>query len=256
MIITKVQGGLGNQLFQWAVTRNLSLKYNTEYFFDLNHISKSHPGVNSRGLDIDKFEMLRINPMTTNPNLPTMVDKFKYYDIPNNSYLDGYWQSEKYFKENESTIREELRIPEKLKDDLIIKYPFLLNNTVSIHVRRGDYVHLPNYHPIQSVEYYQRAYEIIGDKNINVVIVSDDISWCKENLSFNNTHFIENETNITDLYIMSLCKHNIMSNSTFSWWGAWLNNNPNKKVIQPSNWFGPSLPLSPDEIYCENWIKL
>ena len=135
-----------------------------------------------------------------------------------------------------------------------IKYPFLLNNTVSIHVRRGDYVHLPNHYPIQSVEYYQRAYEIIGDKNINVVIVSDDISWCKENLSFNNTHFIENETNITDLYIMSLCKHNIMSNSTFSWWGAWLNNNPNKKVIQPSNWFGPSLPLSPDEIYCENWI--
>jgi hypothetical protein len=101
MIITKLQGGLGNQLFQWAVTRNLSIKYNTDYYFDLNYISKGYDSVTSRGLDIDKFENLLINPMTHNPNLPTMVDKFKYYNMPDNSYLDGYWQSEKYFKENE-----------------------------------------------------------------------------------------------------------------------------------------------------------
>lgn len=257
MIITKLQGGLGNQLFQWAVTRNLSLKYNTEYFFDLNHIPKSHPGVTSRGIDIDKFENLSINEMKHNPNLPTMVDKFYYYDIPNNSYLDGYWQSEKYFKENESIIRKELRIPQELKHSLIEKHPFLKEDTVSIHVRRGDYVHLPNHHPIQTVEYYKSAYDLIGINDINVVVVSDDIQWCKDNLNFGNTHFIENSSNINDLYIMSLCNHNIMSNSTFSWWGAWLNENPNKKVIIPDVWFGSTLSSLPsDDIYCENWIRL
>jgi hypothetical protein len=258
MIITKLQGGLGNQLFQWATTRNLSLKYNTEYFFDLNHIPKSHSGVTSRGLDIDKFEKLSIKPMINKPNLPTMVDKFIYYDIPDNSYLDGYWQSEKYFKENELVIREELSIPHELKTNLIEKYPFLKEETIAIHVRRGDYLHLSNYHPVQTVEYYKTAYDLIGIKNINVVIVSDDIQWCKNNLNFENTHFIENESNICDLYIMSICTHNIISSSTFSWWGAWLNGNPNKKVIIPDNWFGLTLSssLSSDDIYCENWIRL
>lgn len=258
MIITKLQGGLGNQLFQWAVTRNLSLKYNTEYFFDLNHIPKSHPGVTSRGIDIDKFEKLSIKPMTSRPNLPTMVDKFTYYNIPDNSYLDGYWQSEKYFKENELIIREELSIPHKLKTNLIEKYSFLKEETIGIHVRRGDYLHLSNYHPIQTVEYYKKAYDLIGVKNINVVVVSDDIQWCKNNLNFENIHFIEGESNISDLYIMSLCNHNIISNSTFSWWGAWLNINLNKKVIIPDKWFGPTLSssLPSDDIYCENWIRL
>lgn len=257
MIITKLQGGLGNQLFQWAVTRNLSLKYNTEYFFDLNFIPKSHPGVSSRGIDIDKFEKISINPMVNKSSLPTMVDTFNYYNIPDNSYLDGYWQSEKYFKENESVIREELQIPQELKSNLIEKYPFLKEETISIHVRRGDYLNLPNHHPTQKIDYYELAYDLIGIKDINVVITSDDIQWCKDNLKFKNTHFIENETNINDLYLMSLCSHNIMSNSTFSWWGAWLNNNPNKKVVIPSIWFGPSLSsLSPNDIYCENWFKL
>jgi hypothetical protein len=257
MIITKLQGGLGNQLFQWAVTRNLSLKYNTEYFFDLNHIPKSHPGVTSRGVDIDKFEKLSIKPMIDRFNLPTMVDKFSYYEIPDNSYLDGYWQSEKYFKENELIIREELNIPYKLKTNLIDKHPFLKEDTLSIHVRRGDYLHLHNYHPVQRVEYYKNAYDLIGVKNINVVVVSDDIQWCKDNLNFENIHFIENESNISDLYLMSLCKYNIISNSTFSWWGAWLNENSNKKVIIPSVWFGPTLSSLPsDDIYCENWIRL
>jgi hypothetical protein len=257
MIITKLQGGLGNQLFQWAVTRNLSLKYNTEYFFDLNYIPKSHPGVTSRGVDIDKFEKLSIIPMGSKPNLPSMVDKFIYYEIPDNSYLDGYWQSEKFFKENESIIREELEIPQKLKSNLIEKYPFLMEETLSIHVRRGDYVNLPNHHPAQTINYYQSAYDLIGIKGINVVVVSDDIQWCKDNLNFENIHFIENETNISDLYLMSLCNHNIMSNSTFSWWGAWLNTNPNKKVIIPSVWFGSTLSSLPSEdIYCENWIRL
>jgi hypothetical protein len=256
MIITKLQGGLGNQLFQWAVTRNLSIKHNTDYYFDLNYISKGYNSVTSRGLDIDKLPLIKINPMSNNGQLITVADTFLYKDIPDNSYLDGYWQSEKYFKENESTIREELLIPQELKVKLETKYPFLNENTVSIHVRRGDYLHLPEHHPTQSLEYYHSAYELIGDNNVNVVILSDDIQWCKENLKFKNSFYIENGTNISDLYLMTLCNHNIMSNSTFSWWGAWLNNNINKKVISPVNWFGPSLPLSSNGIYCENWIKI
>jgi hypothetical protein len=93
--------------------------------------------------------------------------------IPTNAYLVGYWQSEKYFKENENIIRSELEIPEDVKSYLNKKYPFLTENTISIHVRRGDYVRLSNYHPIQSVKYYEDSYDIINDKNVNVIIFSD-----------------------------------------------------------------------------------
>jgi hypothetical protein len=256
MIVTKIQGGLGNQLFQWAVTKNLSIKHNTDYYFDLSHIGKSNFDVSSRGLELDKFDSIKVNSYANNSQLITVSDNFIYKEINDNSYLDGYWQSEKYFKENEDIIRRDLEIPKNLESRLYSKYPFLTESTLCIHVRRGDYLQLPNHHPTQSVDYYTQGYDLINDDNINVVIFSDDIVWCKDNFKFNNTHFIENEGNISDLYMMSLCDHNIISNSTFSWWGAWLNKSVNKKVICPSVWFGELIKLPTDDIYCNNWIKI
>ena len=257
MIVTKLQGGLGNQLFQWAVSKRLSEKYNTEYYFDLSYFNTSSTGLVSKwNLEIEKlnldFKTFQIEKM----NLKSITDNFHYQEIDNNSFLDGYWQSEKYFIEIEKLIREDLKIEKSLKNYIINKYPILNENAVSLHVRRGDYLNLQNYHPIQTIDYYNKAYDIINDLNINVVVLSNDINWCKENIKFDNITYIEGETNIVDLYIMSLCKHNIIANSSFSWWGAWLNENKNKKVIAPINWFGPSSTLYTGDIISEKWIKI
>ena len=90
----------------------------------------------------------------------------------------------------------------------------------------------------------------------NFIIFSDDIKWCKNNFIGDKFTFIEGEKDYIDLWLMSLCNHNIIANSSFSWWGAWLNQNPNKKVIAPINWFGPEKKLNPKDIYCKNWIKI
>jgi hypothetical protein len=122
-----------------------------------------------------------------------------------------------------------------------------------MHIRRTDYLSLSDYHYNQSLNYYNDAYDILNDKNINVIIFSDDINWCKENMKFNNIHYIENEDNIVDLYIMSKCKNNIIANSTFSWWAAWLNENTEKKVFAPKNWFGHKGPEKTN-LLLDEWI--
>ena len=139
---------------------------------------------------------------------------------------------------------------------ILNKYSILNENTVSLHVRRGDYINKENYHPLQTIDYYKNAYDIINENSINVLILSDDVNWCKKNIKFNNISYIENETNIIDLYIMSLCKHNIIANSSFSWWGAWLNENKNKKVICPINWFGEKTNIYTGDITPEKWLKI
>lgn len=256
MIITKVQGGLGNQLFQWAVSRSLSLKHNTEYFLDLNYIGRSYERVTSRGFDLDKFNNLKISTSPKISNLNTVFDNFIYKDIDDNSYLDGYWQSEKYFKQHENIIRNDLKIPANIKESLKKKYLFLNEETLSIHVRRGDYLNLPKHYAKQDIKYYENAYDIINNNNVIVVVFSDDIEWCKNNLKFKNIKYIENQSNRLDLYMMSLCTNNIMANSTFSWWGSWLNTNVNKTVISPIHWFGPALNLSEDDLIPTDWIRI
>lgn len=251
MIVTKLQGGLGNQLFQWAISENLSINHNTEVYYDLSYFKNS----SSWNLELNKFD-ININEFKGPVNLKIINDNFHYKNIENNSYLNGYWQSEKYFIEIENIIKNKLSIKDELESYILNKYPFLNSNTVSLHIRRGDYVNLQNYHPLQTVEYYKKAYDIINDSSVNIIILSNDIPWCKENLNFNNMFFIENETNIVDLYIMSKCRNNIIANSSFSWWGAWLNSNVDKKVIAPSKWFGPQAGIYENDIVPEKWIKI
>lgn len=255
MILTKLQGGLGNQLFQWAVSRSLSIKNNTEYYFDLSYFSSFNYGNAKKwNFELDKFNIILNKPINY-PNLEYILDDFHYREINDNSYLDGYWQCEKYFIENDETIRMDLKIKNELLIYLKNKYPILSENTISLHVRRGDYVTSNGYHPVQTIDYYQKAIEIIGDYDY-IFVFSDDIKWCKDNFKFDNIKYIEGETNIVDMYIMSLCKHNIIANSSFSWWGAWLNENKDKKVIAPINWFGSSSNLYSDDIIPKKWIKI
>lgn len=254
MIVIKLQGGLGNQLFQWAIGRSLSTKYKTNLYFDTSYFYNKQIGVVSKW-DMDISKLVEINEMNNN-SLRIISDNFYYQDISDNSFLDGYWQSEKYFIDIEEHIREKLKISDNDREEILNRYPILEKNTVSIHVRRGDYKNLQHIHPLQSIEYYKNAYNIINDNSINVLVFSDDINWCKENIKFNNITYIEGETNIVDMYIMSLCTHNIIANSSFSWWGAWLNNNENKKVIAPLNWFGSDSSFYTGDIIPEKWIKI
>lgn len=253
MIVTKLQGGLGNQIFQWAVTRYLSVKYNTDYNFELSYFQ-----LMDWELELNKFKNLKIEEYKYNVpvSLKMVNDDFNFKIIQDDSFLNGYWQSEKYFTEIDSLIREDLKIDDSIKNYIINKYPILNENTVSLHVRRGDYIKKSNWHVIQNLDYYKKAYGIINDDSINVLVFSDDINWCKENIKFDNITYIEGETNIVDMYIMSLCKHNIIANSSFSWWGAWLNENKDKKVIAPINWFGPQANLYTGDIIPEKWIKI
>lgn len=245
MIISFLQGGLGNQLFQWAIAENLGNIHNSDICFDISFYSNQK----HRSFELHKFNKIKANivkdSLLSSSDLNIVNEsQISDYNINyiNPTYLYGYWQDEIFFKTSEVLIKKKLEISEELNSYIFNKFPILNENTVSMHIRRTDYLNLPDFHHNQSLEYYYNAFETFKDKNINVMVFSDDINWCKENIKFNNTYYVEGEDNITDLYTMSKCKNNIIANSTFSWWGAWLNNNHTKTVVCPKNWFGPRGP--------------
>jgi len=187
-------------------------------------------------------------------------------DAPDNSFVKGNFQSEKYFESIESVIRDEFKFTKQLDlENLKWKNEILNSNSVSIHIRRSDYISLKqnaNKFAQIPLSYYQNAITYISQNSPSSVffVFSDDIKWVKENLiSDAPLHFIENnntpQTSHFDMQLMSLCKHNIICNSTFSWWSAWLNNNPQKMVIAPQNWFA-DISINSQDIIPDEWIKL
>ena len=268
MIITKLQGGLANQIFQWAYGKYLSEKHNTLLYLDTtSYLNQS--GITKREFSLNKFPNLKYQILPNDRNISnwsnepdkiriqTISDYFTHkelnYDNNSHYYLNGYWQSEKYFKEIADIIREELQ-PSSESLEKFSDLPINENN-ISIHIRRTDYIKSNGYHPVQPIEYYQKGLDIIGEYD-NIFVFSDDINWCKTNLKFSNMIFIDGFDDVEDLWLMSMCKHNIIANSSFSWWGAWLNDNPNKKVVTPSNWFGRQSNLNTSDMVPENWTKI
>lgn len=260
MINITVMGGLGNQLFQWACARNLQEKYG--HYINYNY--DFYKGQDWRKPQLDEFKNIVFNNTEENYTLGQVsigdgfnYDNFLRYDFSQTQRcynLQGYWQSEKYFKENEQVIRNNLDIDQDTAYYINDNYPFIgKEKTASIHIRRTDYVTSNGYHPVQPISYYQEALSHIEyDK---LVVFSDDVHWCRGNLGFDNMVFAEGNTDIQDLYLMSACDDNVVANSSFSWWAAWLNKNENKKVIAPSNWFGPGAPSSQD-IIPEDWTVI
>ena len=183
-----------------------------------------------------------------------------------NSYIKGNYQSEIYFQSIEKELRSDFVFVQKLDNMNAEWQAQILNcNAVSLHVRRGDYISIKrNAQKFASLsqDYYQTAIKRMSDKISNPVffIFSDDINWAKNNLEFSSpVFFVTNNNNPSSSYIdmqlMSLCKHNIIANSTFSWWAAWLNNNQEKMVIAPDKWYVDKSVNSPD-IIPNSWIKL
>jgi len=169
--------------------------------------------------------------------------KHNYQEIPftDNMELNGYFQTEKYFINARQEILEKFGTTKTL-----------INKT-SIHIRRGDYLLYPTKHPLPPFEYYTNNI----NTNKEYIIFSDDIPWCKQAFkNYNNIEYSENKSELEDLELMMRCKNNIIANSSFSWWGAWLNQNENKIVITPKVWFGPdNSHLNSSDLILENWIK-
>jgi hypothetical protein len=256
MILFKIQGGLCNQLFQWAYAYKLSKSH--ELYIDNSFYANQflEPLVTNRDFQLNE---ILSKPLTLIDNTAyqkfisktpqRILDNFNFQDFifspDQNYYLEGYWQSEKYFLDvRDETINS--FIWPKIKN-------FDFKDSCSVHVRRGDYLNTQHVHPVQTIDYYNKSLDIIQPKG-NIFIFSDDIKWCKENFHFENCTFMENNTNIQDLRYMSLCENNIIANSSFSWWGAWLNQNENKKVICPKNWFSDQ--TNDKDIKIQNWIQI
>lgn len=265
-VSVKLVGGLGNYMFQIACAYAYSLENNKKPIF-----TKDDSMIVHKHLDYYANNILNNVPLISNNNPIgyTVYNErgFDYKKIPHvegNLYLNGYFQTEKYFKEYSSEIINLFSYPEEMvsaaKEKLADKYGIYetFKNSCSIHVRRGDYLNSPNHHPVQNMNYYMKAIKQMPKDSI-FLIFSDDISWCKTNFPDlpEKFIFVEGNTDYEDLLLMSLCKNNIICNSTFSWWAAWLNQNTDKKVIIPSVWFGPAYEShNTKDLYCENWIKI
>ena len=256
-IIPYLMGGLGNYMFQIAAAYSLALDLGVDFGVNRSLIYRVHGPFDGYGSNI--FSKV---PITTEDPTQTIAEqKFSYSPLANgidrSVKLYGYFQTEKYFKHHEREIRELFSMDEKIKEKLLAKYPGINdNNTVSIHVRRGDYLKLPTLHPVQSMDYFKSAFSVFGGDKTYYVF-SDDLEWCKKNFNFfGSAVFCEGNKDHEDLYLMSMCKDNIIANSSFSWWGAWLNENPYKMVVAPSIWFGPGKNEDMSDIIPENWIAL
>jgi hypothetical protein len=260
MISTKLQGGLGNQLFQWALGESLSVKNNTSLYLDTSFYNISIPNITKRNFQLSQFP--NIGDLKFNTKFPidilTYTDNFYFQNFQieknKNYYFEGYWQSEKYFKDIKSTILEKLSPTKEI--EFFFKENYLEKGiNVSLHIRRGDYVNQPEKHPVLPMEYYQKALDKLGNYD-RLLIFSDDIEWCKKTLTFEKMYFVDNLPEIESLWLMSMCQHNIIANSSFSWWGAWLNKNQNKIVITPKIWFGEKLKLNTSDIIPLEWTQI
>jgi hypothetical protein len=257
MITSNLLGGLGNYMFQITASYSLALDNNDEAIFNINDSLRVHEPIKSYTTNI----FSKINFTENNLNITTSYNEpfFHYQKIPYNKNLKiyGYYQSEKYFLHNREQILDLYTIDEKSKKEIYEKYDDILNNdTCSLHIRRGDYLGLPNHHPTCSLEYYNQAINQFP-KNTKFLVFSDDIKWCKEVFTDENFIFIEGNKDYIDLWLMSLCKNNIIANSSFSWWGAWLNQNPNKKVIAPTKWFGSAVSNhNTQDLIPKTWQKI
>lgn len=286
MIIVSINGGIGNQLFQYAFGRHLAHLHNTEVHFDLSAFDNpehrpfalNHFNVNLKKVSQNKlpfhirkgFRNLRLIRSFLNrffyPYQIVIQNQFHfnplYLSNNQNTYYWGYWQSEKYFSEVKELIKQELTFKENLSDpDKEVRQKIEEKNSVCLHVRRGDYLNHPLL-PICDLSYYQKAIEIICEKvqNPYFFIFSDDITWCRENLKLSHPNdFIHTEEPIRDLRLMTFCKHNIIANSSFSWWGAYLGNNNDKIVISPKKWFmerDNKANYNTKDLIPDNWIMI
>lgn len=292
MILVQLNGGLGNQLFQYAFGRRIALDRRAELRFDLSAFTSQNRQYklhhfNVIGSPANASELKRFFWWKQENTINSLVYRLwnagkAYYrrrwveeqsigfdknilKCPREVYLRGYWQSEKYYKDIESILREDLTVKQPLYGPNLSMMEKIKSCTaVSVHIRRGDYVLDPpttRTHGVLPLEYYQAATALILEHipNPTFFVFSDDIPWIKGNLHVERADIIyvdhnSDEMDFEDLRLMSHCQHHIVANSSFSWWGAWLSSNENKMVVAPRKWY--AIDLDTSDLVPESWIRL
>jgi hypothetical protein len=257
MIAVTLMGGLGNQLFEYAFARSLSIKYQKDLKIDLSFLKRKDLGLNFvyRNYDLDLFHTIEDFKIGYESFIRIDETHFHYSrDIvdsisnfsSSNLILNGYWQSPKYFHGFESDIKSEFQFKKKIEnsnDELIKKMHQKIQNenSIMVSVRRTDYLN-SNFHALVGIDYFESAIEEMKSKvdNPHFFIFSDDIPWCHQNLKIDNSIFVDHSYSGEKfgyyLQLMSSCKNFIIPNSTFAWWSAWLCENENKIIISPKKW--------------------
>jgi len=292
MIITNLMGGLGNQMFQYAFARALSLEHGHSlgWIEDMSIFYNHHgnPSLNEvfsiAGRSVQRSELRHIIGWRANPYIRYLFARNSFYGMWRSGgviendyecvttsrlkrkdiYLHGYWQSERYFKKYEKIIRSDFSYRKEFrKEDFVVVDKMTSSTAVSVHVRRGDYLDKKNstLFDVCGESYYLKAFELLADRfaNLTFYIFSDNLSWVERNLISNrfNTVLVGHnfgKNSFGDMRLMSLADHHIIANSTFSWWGAWLNPSDNKIVISPASWFKKM--KTPDELLPSEWLTL
>lgn len=289
MITQKIIWWLWNQMFQYAYIKALSLRNKQDFKLDVSEYKTYFRPYELEIFDIEKnyaskkeipfyenlysknkyfnFLLIQINWILKRLNPNHHIEKYNFDKGLLNIkswYIQWYFQTEKYFKDFENEIRKDFEfiIPPSKKNQETIE--IITNcNSISIHIRRWDYITnstTNEKHWTCSIDYYKKAIELIQFKITNPVffIFSDDMDWVKENLKIEKAYYIDwnnADKNYEDMRLMSLCKHNIIANSSFSWWWAWLNKNSEKIVIAPNKWFNDNN-RNYSDIIPENWFKI
>ncbi len=289
MIITKIAGGLGNQMFQYAFGRALAQRNKTELLLDITifetyefHLyTMDHLKIAARPAtphELKPFLRKRprggrigrriLNPLFHDPKLYVQEPRYTFVPemlaLKDPCYVDGYWQSEKYFLDIKDTLQKEFTLKEPLGEysQGIAKKIAATEHPVSLHIRRGDFAHHPRFkitHGARPLAYYEHAMDIVREKvsDPHYFIFSDDIAWARENIKTGfPTEFIGQgpAKNYEDLELMRLCTHHVLSNSTFGWWGAWLSEFEKKGLkIAPTHW---AAKFESTDLVPGRWTKL
>jgi len=267
MIRVVIKGGLGNQMFQYAYAKVIAEQYRLPLLLDLSFYSKEAV---SRTYSLDK---LSINEKSTTERPSKHIRSLWKRTLPinrllmkmglrplNTVYLDGYWQTEKNFGGRNEFVRSLFKFP---PPPIEWVQRVQNSNSVAVHVRRGDYLKIPR-RQICNLDYFTQAMHLAESRldEPTFFIFSDDIEWCEIIASkFKNVVLVRGcKSDLEDLHLMSLCKHMIMSNSSFSWWGAWLNESPGKLVFAPDKWIDDEKMnhefMVIDEILPPRWIRV
>ncbi len=264
-------GRLGNQMFQYAVLLNLASRLNTDVVLPLKNNDIKPDGCFDYSVNnwipykLDLYDCFNITAVQSNNIDIKHVYKEPHFNYSNtiNSVIDntsvqGYFQSDKYFTNSKEKVLSEF----VFKDTIEIEANSFINDIksnvdgreiVGIHVRRGDAVVNPTFH-LLNVEYFVSCItKYFTDTEYAFVFISDDIQWCKNTFDSADNVFFTGRSSFVDLSIMSKCDHNIISNSSYSWWGVYLNKNKNKKIVSPSKWFKSESIIMKD-LYCKDWI--
>ena len=282
-IRSKLTGGLGNQMFQFAAAFTVAKRKQVDLFLDLSWLDTRnlHNGFELENVfDIySKVNFLKKDFIFKNINIGRYLAKFDFklktfeephfhfsseiFNISNHVYLKGYWQSELYFREYSNELKKIFIFSKNINESISsIKNEIYNSNSISIHIRRGDYVSKKNInHYIDLKNFYLKAAKNVARQTTNPIffIFSDDPGWVSKNFKLEYPYKIVNINNginsFKDMYLMSLCKHNIIANSSFSWWAAWLNNNEHKMVFAPKNWFKDKS-INKKNLYPISWITV